>query len=119
MGIFKKNKIVFKGQSYSINLLKLKEICLSSSKDGGTKEVQIAQTYEIDENGEFELQTKVEHETKTIGNPQNDMIIYDIVKLLIISLLENGSTEEEFEITFGHQLAINTLLNWGILEEIK
>ena len=115
----KHKKITFGGKAYSINLLKLKEVCLTSSNDGGTKEIQIAQTYEIDERGELELQTKVEHETKTVGNPQNDMIIYDIVKLLIISLLENNSTIEEFELTFGLQLAINTLLNWGILEEIN
>ena len=115
---FKKNKIIFGGHNYSINLLKLKEVCLSSSNEGGTKEIQIAQTYEMDDSGEFELQTKVEHETKTIGNAQNDMIIYDIVKILVISLLENTSTEQDFEITFGHQLAVNTLVSWGILEEI-
>ena len=113
-----KNNIKFGKHTYKINLLKLKEVCLSSSSEGGTREVQIAQTYEMDESGEFELQTKVEHETKTIGNVQNDMIIYDIVKILIISLLENTNTEKEFEITFGLQLAVNTLLSWGILEEI-
>jgi len=117
--MFKKNKITFGGNTYRINLLKLKEVCLSSSNEGNTKEIQIAQTYEIDEDGELELQTKVEHETKTIGNPQNDMIIYDIVKILIMSLLENDNTQKDFEITFGLQIAINTLLSWGILEEIN
>ncbi len=119
MEIFKKRKVHFGGHEYFINLTKLKEVCLSSSKDGGTREIQIAQTYEMDETGEFGLQTKVEHETKTIGSTQNDMIIYDIVKLLILSLLENNSTEQEFEMTFGLQIAINTLLAWGVLEEIK
>lgn len=119
MEIFKRKKVHFNGYDYYINLEKLKEVCLSSSKDGGTKEIQIAQTYEMDETGEFGLQTKVEHETKTIGSSQNDMIIYDIVKLLIISLLENDNTEQEFRVTFGLQIAINTLLAWGILEEIN
>jgi hypothetical protein len=119
MGIFKKEIITFKGYDYYIDLIKLKEICLSSTKDVGTKEIQIAQTYEMDERGEFELQTKVEHETKTMGNTQNDMIIYDIVKILLISLLENTDTEEEFKMTFGLQLAINTLLSWGILVKIN
>ena len=119
MEIFKKRKMRFDGHDYYINLEKLKEVCLSSPKDVGTKEIQIAQTYEMDETGEFGLQTKVEHETKTMGSSQNDMIIYDIVKLLIVSILENNSTEQGFEITFGLQIAINTLLAWGILEEIK
>ena len=64
------------------------------------------------------LTHKVEHETKTFGNTQNDMIIYDIVKLLIISLLEKDQSEKEFEITFSTQIAINTLVEWGILEKI-
>ena len=118
MEIFKKRKVRFGGHEYFINLVKLKEICLSSSSEGGIKEIQIAQTYEANSNDELELMTKVEHETKTIGNTQNDMIIYDIVKILIISLLENTETEENMEITFGTQIAINTLLSWGILEKI-
>lgn len=118
MSVFKKKHITINGHNYSLNLAKLKEVCLSSSSEGGTKEIQIAQTYEMDEQGDFELLSKVEHETKTIGNTQNDMIIYDIVKLLILSLLENDSTMDDLKITFGLQLAINTLVSWGILEEI-
>ena len=121
MGIFNnenKKYVSFGKYTYSLNLVKLKEICLSSSSEGGIKEIQIAQTYEANSNDELELMTKVEHETKTIGNAQNDMIIYDIVKILIISLLENTETEKNMEITFGTQIAINTLLSWGILENI-
>lgn len=120
MGIFNKNKscVKFGDYTYTINLTKLKEVCLTSSKDGGVKEIQIAQTYEVNDGNELELLSKVEHETKTIGNAQNDMIIYDIVKILIISLLENTETEKNMEITFGTQIAINTLLSWGILEKI-
>ena len=47
------------------------------------------------------------------------MIVYDFVKLLIISLLENEGVEENFQYDFGTTLAINTLLSWGILEEIN
>jgi hypothetical protein len=120
MGIFNKNSTVvkFNGYAYAINLDKLKEVCLSSSKEGATKEIQIAQTYEMDDTGELELQTKVEHETRTVGIPQNDMIVYDIVKILIISLLENTDTIKDFTITFGLQIALNTLLSWGILEKV-
>ena len=57
-------------------------------------------------------------ETKVNKNPQNDMIIYDIVKILMISLLENDNIEEMFQMDFGTALAINTLINWEILEEI-
>ena len=76
------------------NLVKLKEICLSSSSEGGIKEIQIAQTYEVDENDELNIVSKVEHETKSFNNAQNDMIVYDIVKIFLVSLLENNETED-------------------------
>lgn len=114
----KGNKIKFGKYSYQINFEKLREICLSSTNDLGTKEIQIVQTYDFDERDEVNLSQKIEHETKTLGGNQNGMI-YEILKLLIISLLENGDTETEFSMTFGLSIAINTLLEWGIIEEIK
>ena len=112
-------KIKFKGHSYALNLEKLKEICLSSSSEGGAKEYEISQVYETQDNGELTLSSKVEHETKAMGNPQNDMIVYDIVKMLIVSLLENDTPEAEFvDFDFGTAFAINTLLSWGVLETI-
>lgn len=116
----KKNGIVtFGDYTYKLNLENLKKVCLTASSEGGTKEIQIAQTYELDDiNDTLNLTQKIEHETKTLGNTQNDMIIYDIVKLLIISLLEKDQTKKEFELTFGTQIAINTLVEWGILEKI-
>lgn len=109
----------FCGKKYAFNLSKLKEVCLLSSKDDINKEVEIAQTYEVNDNGELEISNKVEHETKTYGNQQNDMIIYDIVKVLAISLLENNSVEDDFTLDFGTCLTLNTLINWEILVEIK
>jgi hypothetical protein len=121
MGLLKNKSgfVSFGDYTYKLNLEKLKKVCLTASSEGGTKEVQIAQTYELDEMEDtLNLTQKIEHETKTFGNSQNDMIIYDIVKLLIISLLEKDNNNKEFEITFGTQIAINTLVEWGILERI-
>ena len=81
------------------------------------KEIEITQVYEPDNTGDFAITSKVEHETKINKTPQNDMIVYDIVKLIIISLLENSNTEVDFQNDFGTVFAINTLLSWGILEE--
>jgi hypothetical protein len=112
--------ITFQGRTYLINFKKLKEVCLNSSNDGGsTKEIEISQSYERSENGEFELSGKLEHETKFIGNTQNDMIVYDIVKLMLITLLENNCLEESFQTTLGTCLSLNTLINWGVIEEIE
>lgn len=109
----------FCGKKYALNLEKLKDVCLTSSKDGLNKEVEISQAYEPDDNGELVISNKVEHETKIYGNQQNDMIIYDVVKVLVIALLENNQDEESFTMDFGTCLTINTLINWGILIEVE
>lgn len=116
----KKDKyITFKNKKYAINLDKLREVCLTSSNSGGTNEMEISQVYEVQEGGDFNLSSKVEHETKTIGNPQNDMIIYDIVKLLIVSLLDYNAPEGDFDWPFSLTISVNTLLSWGVLEELE
>lgn len=122
MSIFNKGTqngkyIAFNGKKYALNLERLKDVCLTPSSEYGGKEMEITQVYEPDNSGEFSISSRVEHETKVNKTPQNDMIVYDIVKLIIISLLENSSTEADFQNDFGTVFAINTLLSWGILEE--
>lgn len=122
MSIFNKDTqnskyIAFNGKKYALNLERLKDVCLTPSSEYGGKEMEITQVYEPDNSGEFSISSRVEHETKVNKTPQNDMIVYDIVKLIIISLLENSSTEADFQNDFGTVFAINTLLSWGILEE--
>lgn len=114
-----KKYISFGGKIYALNLEKLKEVCLTSSQEGGAKEIEITNVYEPNNDGEYTMSSRVEHETKVTKTLQNDMIIYDIVKLLLISLLENDNVEENFQIDFGTALAVNTLISWGVLEEKK
>jgi hypothetical protein len=120
MGLLTKNKskyISFKGKKYALNLERLKEVCLTPSLEHGAKEIEITQVYEPDGGGDFSISSRVEHETKSNKTLQNDMIVYDIVKLLILGLLENNNLESAFEFDFSTAIAVNTLLNWGILEE--
>lgn len=116
---FKEKYFSFNGKKYAFDLAKLKEVCLTSSKDGVNKEVEISQAYEPNEEGDLVVSNKVEHETRIFGNQQNDMIIYDIVKVLVISLLENSESESAFTMDFGTCLTMNTLIHWGILIEVK
>lgn len=103
------------GKVYVLDLKKLKEVCLSASMDGGgTKEMEISNAYEAQPDGELVLASKIEHETKLSGNPQNDMMIYDIVKLMVERLLNNADLD-----SFGDYLSFNTLVNWGIIIEVK
>lgn len=111
--------ISFGGKRYALNFERLKEVCLTSSSDGVSKEMEITQVYEPDSIGEFSMTSRVEHETKVNKNPQNDLIIYEIVKLLILSLLENNNIDEGFKFDFSTAFAVNTLLSWGVLEELS
>ena len=122
MALFKNNYekfISIKRKKYAFNLERLKEVSLTPSSENGAREIEITQVYEPDGGGDYTISSRVEHETKVSKTPQNDMIVYDFVKLLIISLLENEGVEENFQYDFGTTLAINTLLSWGILEEIN
>ena len=122
MALFKNNYekfISFNGKKYAFNLERLKEVSLTPSSENGAREIEITQVYEPDGGGDYTISSRVEHETKVSKTPQNDMIVYDFVKLLIISLLENEGVEENFQYDFGTALAVNTLISWGILEEIN
>ena len=116
---FKGKYFDFCGKKYAFDLEKLKEVCLTSSKDGVNKELEISQAYEPNDDGELAVSNRVEHETRIFGNQQNDMIIYDIVKVLAISLLENNQDENSFTMDFVTCLTMNTLICWGILIEVK
>lgn len=112
--------LTFNGKKYAVDLDVLKKVCLTSSMDGGgTKEIEISQSYERNEDGDFELAAKLEHETKMIGNTQNDMIIYDIIKLMFASLLDNTLDEHDFYPSLSIALSFNTLLKWGVITEIE
>ena len=85
MALFKNNNekfISFDGKKYAFNLERLKEVSLTSSSEKGAREVEITQVYEPDGSGDYTISSRVEHETKVSNTPQNDMIVYDFVKLL-------------------------------------
>lgn len=115
-----KGYIEFDGRMYAFVLDAIKNTCLVSADQNG-KETEVTEAYETDEDSNLSLTSKIVRDIKSTGNPQNDMIIYDLVKLLIIRLLDNTTTEEEFHdnVDFSTALAINTLLTWGMLEEIN
>jgi hypothetical protein len=128
MAILRKNKrekrlemtdkyISFKGKKYAFNLEKIKEICLTSSLEHSGREMEITNVYEPSGDGDYIISSKVEHETKVNKTPQNDMIVYDFVKLLMLVLLEDNTIESDYQNTLSTTIAINTLISWGILEE--
>lgn len=110
--------ISFAGKKYAIDLIKLEEACLISDNQKNN-EKEITEAYERDSDGNITMSSRIIREVKTAGNSQNDMIIYDLIKLFVIRLMENTLLEHEFEPDFSTSLAFNTLINWGILKEIN
>lgn len=115
---FEGKYITFAGKKYTFDFTKLKEACLISDNQKNN-EKEITEAYERDDDGNIAMSSKIIREVKTPGNSQNDMIIYDIIKLFIIRLMENTLLEHEFEPDFSTSLAFNTLINWGFLKEIN
>ena len=124
--------ITYQNKCYAFDIDALKKICLISDTQKG-KETEITETYTKNIDGVLEISSKGTKEVKGMGNPQNDMIIYDIVKLLITALLTNNSSisplslltdeedvmEEDITMDFATALAFNTCFKCGILVEVK
>ena len=107
-------------KKYAFDVDKIKEICVKSSNDEDA-EHEITTTYETDDNGNLEISGKLIREVKSENNAQNGMIVYDVIKLFIMRLMDNAEVFDAnvVRLDFSSSLAINTLLNCGILIEIK
>ena len=111
--------VVFKGKKYAFNLNKVKEFCLVSDKEKGG-EVEIVEIYEPMSSGSLTTTNRTVRELKSQGNPQNDTINYDLVKMFITTILtvESRAEVEDEELDFATKLAFNTLIQMGIIYEI-
>lgn len=124
--------ITYRNRKYAFNLEAVKKLCFLSDVQKG-KETEIAESYVKNDMGIMEMVAKETKELKGSGNPQNDMIIYDIVKLLMTALLANNTNpqipyadenddeenEIDFIMDFSTALAFNTCIMAGILVEVK
>lgn len=112
--------LTYNGKRYAFDIEKIKSICLVSStqKDG---ETEITEVYGGEGHDDMELSSKIVRENRTQGNTQNDVIIYDMVKLFIVRLLENAEVVNEYPMTldFSTSIALNTMLKWGLLIEVE
>lgn len=104
----------YKGLKLALNLNKLSTIDSASPVEWVGKELTISQVYNIEEEGEIEVLSKAENETKDNKGLQKSMFNYDIVGSLINTILTEKDTE-----SLGVSIAVNTLLKMGILEIIS
>ena len=111
------------GKKYAFNLQKIKDFCLTSDKEKGG-EVEVMEVHEPNTSGVLELASKTVHEVKSSGNPQNDTIMYDLIKLFVVTLLDSeikGKHEAEVfsQMDFATGLSFNTMLEMGFIYVIE
>lgn len=109
------------GKKYAFDLSTFLKICLISNRQD-SREKEITNVYNAEENDVISLTSKVERELKTDGNPQNDAIVWDFIKILIDKLMQDNTItfdNDEFIMDMPTALAFNTLLKEGIIIEIK
>lgn len=100
---------------YAMNLQKIADFCLVSDKLKN-KESEVTEGYEVTDDNGPELVSKVVREIKTNGNPQNDTIKYDLIRIFIDVVL--GAEGILPEMTTGMKIAFNTLLANDFIYEI-
>ena len=112
--------LTFNGKAYRFNLDKINQYCLVSSNKAGS-ESEITEAYETDENGEFHLTSKINREITTPGNSQDDMIMYEFLKTMVSKLIDSTLpvSAVESQADFGFAIAFNTMVSYGMIEEVK
>ena len=105
------------GERYCLDIDAITKWCLSSSLNP-SKETEINEGYDSDENGDIKITTKVVRELKT-GNSQDDTIRYDFLKMLIVPFINNISNISEVCENFSYSLIFNTLIKMKFLVEIN
>jgi hypothetical protein len=103
-------------------ILDLKAILnfINFSDNHNTKESEIIDHYEKDENKSLSVAEKTIREITSSGNAQMDNIGYDLIKLLLTQILSYGYNREEDSLEntpFGFDIAFNTLINEKLLKK--
>ena len=122
MRMQRSNMFVVDEKKYAMDLEKIKNFCLTSDKERGGQ-IEVMEVQEPGDNGLLGVVSKTVHEVKGTGNPQNDTIAYDLIKLFIVTLLDtdvkyDGLLTKE-NMSIGMRLAFNTMLQAGLIYEIN
>ena len=110
-------------RKWGVDVDRFTKMCLTSDNEK-SKDTEITEGYEKDDNGSMTQVSKIIREVNSQGNMQNDTIRYDLIKTLLSVVLDKkvmnfGSIENEVQYDLSFNIAFNTLLKAGIIYEIK
>lgn len=110
------------GVSYALNMEKILDFVFESQNEKNA-ELEVAQRYETNSNGEQELVTTEKREVKGKGNTAIDTIKYDLIKSFLDNLsqfpVHENNSENIMPLTVLNIIVFNTMINEGFLIEIK
>ncbi len=108
----------YNGRTFYIDIDKIIEFCLKS-ENKNVRDSEITEGYEklTDESNVLTLTSRVIRENTGTSNPQNDMITYDIFKMILAVILGQEATSNP-ELNVSYIIAFNTLMQMGMIVEI-
>ena len=111
------NYLEYKKKKYYLDVEKIIEFCLKS-ENKNVRDSEITEGYEklMDDSNVLTLTSRVIRENTGTSNPQNDMITYDIFKMLLSVLLGQEATSNP-ELNISFCIAVNTMIQMGFLKE--
>lgn len=115
---FEEEELVFDNRRWRIDLQKLESYCFKEDS-----QTEITEGYDTT-NGDMKATSKVIREIKAPGNSQGNTVRYDLIKMFLSVILNKvqpvfGTIDREQSLDFSFNVSFNTLVNEGILIEIK
>lgn len=84
-----------------------------------THDNEITETYGLNDDGKKELISQVVHEVKGTDFSEKETIRYDMIKTFISMLDAVEIDTSTTPMSFGQRVVLNTMLNYGLIKEIK
>lgn len=108
----------YNGRTFYIDIDKIIEFCLKS-ENKNVRDSEITEGYEklTDESNVLTLTSRVIRENTGTSNPQNDMITYDVFKMILAVILGQDATSDP-ELNVSYIIAFNTLMQMEMIVEI-
>lgn len=84
-----------------------------------TVDNEITETYGEDDNGKMSLLGRVIHEVKGSDFSNKETIRYDMIKTFL-TMLDSVEIDNEISpMSFGQRVVLNTMINYGLIKEVK
>ena len=107
-----KNIIEIDSEKYYLDIDAIIKWVLSSSNS--IKENEINEGYDINDDGDLQLVSKVIREAKST-NSQDDTIKYDFIKLILTPFLGEITTFDDINLNLSYYIFFNTLIQMKFL----